>query len=376
MIRFFTLVLLLGLATLAMVRIGLETSWRAVPQTETDSQRVDLLLRVAASPLGGGVDRRHLERLAETSPIESERRRWLQQMIDTDPRDADAWVALGLSEESDGLTGEAEDSLLAATRLSKRFEPAWTLANFYFRRQRLDEFWRWLQIAARRAPDGYLPILQLADRCAGGDPDEVMSRLAPGVEGGAAVAAGPDPPDARTRLLWDYLDYLIGQQRFPDAVRVADRILTLQPAGSRTPPAPATEQSTRRIAELTDRMIAAGLGEEAAVLWARLPYAEGWAPASPPPERGAYDFDAEPTQVGFDWKFPDCQGVRVAWQSGELVAQFDGNQPDNCIFLTRVMHVDPTRRYRVKLYGQPGIEAPEIFPRGLRINLRKHRPRG
>ena len=367
MLRNLILFGLVSLAGLAMVRIGLETSWRTVSRMQADSGRADKILRIAASPIGGGVNGSYLEQLAKTSTSEPERREWLRRAIETDPRNADAWTALGLSQERDGLTDDAETSLLAAAGRSKDFDPAWTLANFYFRRQRLDAFWAWLEVAARRAPDGYLPLLQLADRCAEG-PGEVISRLAPALDRSDPNADGSNQPGAQTRLLWGYLDYLIGQQRLLDAAQVAERLLSMEPDEPGTASSPVRSQSAARAANLVDRMIDAGLGEQAAMLWARVENAR-LGRAGPRDEKapGILGFDSQPSGLGFDWKLKDCPGVRIAWQPGEIVAQFDGSQPDDCVFLTRVVRVDAARSYRVKLYRQS--QSPSPAPRGLRANL-------
>ena len=49
--------------------------------------------------------------------------------------------------EPAAIRGHAERWLLEAARVDRQFEPRWTLANFYFRQQKMDEFWKWMRAA-------------------------------------------------------------------------------------------------------------------------------------------------------------------------------------------------------------------------------------
>jgi hypothetical protein len=109
---------------------------------------------------------------------------------------------LGLNAEADGELTEAETDLLQAARVDHLYRPAWTLANFYFRRGDLAKFWPW----ARRATaltDEYHPLLRLADDL-GMPAQDVAVRL-----GGGAP------------LLRTYLDVLIGANRLDSAGEIA-----------------------------------------------------------------------------------------------------------------------------------------------------------
>jgi tetratricopeptide (TPR) repeat protein len=120
------------------------------------------------------------------------------------PRLSSAWIQLGLNAEADGNLQEAEEDLLGAARIDHLYLPAWTLANFYFRRGDQAKFWPWAERAARLTFDDYHPLLRLADALETSPP-----RLATRLGGGAP-------------LLRAYLDLLIGAERLDAAQQVAD----------------------------------------------------------------------------------------------------------------------------------------------------------
>ena len=87
----------------------------------------------------------------------------LRVAVRLNPRLASAWIYLGLDAEADGDLAEAEQDLLQAARVDRQYLPAWTLANFYFRRGDTVNFWPWAARAASLTFDDYRPLLRLAD---------------------------------------------------------------------------------------------------------------------------------------------------------------------------------------------------------------------
>ena len=130
----------------------------------------------------------------------------LRAAVSLNPRLASAWIQLGLDAEADGNPQEAETDLLQAARVDRLYLPAWTLANFYFRRGDAAKFWPWAERAARLTYDDYRPLLRLADALET-SPEQVAIRL-----GGGAP------------LLRAYLDLLINAHR-PDSAREIARLL-------------------------------------------------------------------------------------------------------------------------------------------------------
>ena len=122
------------------------------------------------------------------------------------PRDTSASLQRGLEFERAGNLGAAEQTLLEAARYDHRYQPAWTLANFYFRQNEPDQFWHWAHRAAELSYDGGRPLLRLATELED-DPSVVTSRLG-----------------RRPVLLRTYLDILIGQNRKGAVLQVASML--------------------------------------------------------------------------------------------------------------------------------------------------------
>lgn len=130
----------------------------------------------------------------------------LREAVILNPRLSPAWIELGLEAEAAGNLADAETDLLRAARVDHLYLPAWTLANFYFRRGDAASFWPWAGRAAALTFDDYRPLLRLADALET-SPPVVAQRL-----GGGAP------------LLRAYLDLLIGAGRL-DAAQQIGRLL-------------------------------------------------------------------------------------------------------------------------------------------------------
>jgi tetratricopeptide (TPR) repeat protein len=153
----------------------------------------------------------------------------LRAAVRLNPRLASAWIYLGLDAEADGDLAEAEQDLLQAARVDRQYVPAWTIANFYFRRGDTVNFWPWAAGAASLTFDDYRPLLRLADALET-SPQEVVTRLA----GGAP-------------LLRAYLDLLIGAGRLDAAQEIAGLL-----AGRHDP------ADRARLADFAARQLSAG----------------------------------------------------------------------------------------------------------------------
>jgi hypothetical protein len=92
------------------------------------------------------------------------------------PRSSDSWIAEGLAAEEARDYAHAERALLEAARIDRQYLPAWTLANFYFRRNDPEHFWPWARHAARMAYDDRAPLVRLAHEFEP-DPRRILDRL-------------------------------------------------------------------------------------------------------------------------------------------------------------------------------------------------------
>jgi tetratricopeptide (TPR) repeat protein len=149
----------------------------------------------------------------------------LRIAVTLNPRLAMAWIQLGLDAEGEGNLAEAENHLLRAARVDRQYVPAWTLANFYFRRGDASNFWTWARKAAALTFDDYRPLLRLADVLEP-SPREV------------ATCLGNSSP-----LLRAYMDVLIGAGRLDAAQEIASLLAARQDPADQA-----------RLADLADRV--------------------------------------------------------------------------------------------------------------------------
>jgi tetratricopeptide (TPR) repeat protein len=157
------------------------------------------------------------------------------------PRSSSAWITLGLAAERERDFTEAARDLEQAARVDRQYLPAWTLANYYFRRADRPLFWKWARRAAALAYDDLAPLLTLADRL---EPGRATQHLAPS-----------------PKLERAYLDLLIGENRFDDAQSVARKILARTRAGR------GSAEDLSRLRGFTARLIAAKRGADALEIW-------------------------------------------------------------------------------------------------------------
>jgi tetratricopeptide (TPR) repeat protein len=138
----------------------------------------------------------------------------LRAAVTLDPRLSSAWIHLGLDAEEDGNLREAETDLLRAASVDHLYVPAWTLVNFYFRRDDEPKFWPWAKRAAELTSDDYRPLLRLADAL-----DTAPHHVATSVATSVATRLGGGAP-----LLRAYLDILINADRLDSAREIADEL--------------------------------------------------------------------------------------------------------------------------------------------------------
>ncbi len=267
--------------------------------------------------------------MAELDPAHA--RAALHHAIEVNPRSSSAWIALGLAAEHEGDFPEAERSLLQAARVDRQYLPAWTLANFYFRRDNAHAFWPWAQRAAALSYNDLRSLLKLCDLLES-RPGEVLERL------------GESP-----RLDRAYLDFLIRENRHADAQQVARKMLALR--------APV---DTPRLVDFTDRQLRAGHVPAALEIWNTLAAARliRFSPiaSSRPLTNG--ELKSAPTGAGFDWRLSSAEGMSAEWRDSRLTFFFSGTQPEACTVLEEFVALD-SRGYRLSFeYSSGGMPSP------------------
>ena len=93
-------------------------------------------------------------------------RELLSNSLRLNPYDAQANIELGLQYEADGDFAQAQKQLLQAYSIDHTYLPRWTLANYYYRRGNINEFWAWARSAAAMPAEDIGALLDLCWRAA------------------------------------------------------------------------------------------------------------------------------------------------------------------------------------------------------------------
>ena len=249
----------------------------------------------------------------------------LRTALQLNRRDSAAWMALGLVTERDGDMEQAADSFLEAEKVDRQYLPAWTSANFFFRRGNDLQFWRAAKRAAAMAYDDPAPLIELADHR---EPNAIaaLDRLG----GGARLTRG-------------YLRFLIGQSRWREAEEVAARLSLLDTS--------VNDPIDRELfLDFTRRLIEANEGEAALAAWNRLQRF----PAPGRASRGTLvneNFERRPSGQGFDWRMRAAPRGSLHWEPSKLEFWLAESTPDACTLLEQWVLLDPGR-YRLRFRYQ------------------------
>ena len=248
----------------------------------------------------------------------------LRDAVARRPLDADIWIRLGLQEEIHGRFKEAERRLLVAARLSRKYEARWTLANFYFRRGRADQFWGWARDALEVSYGDRSPLFRL---CWAVDPD-------PGVILERAV-----PRRREIHRAW--VSFLFGANQDAAAAGVIQGLL------------PRMEPEERAFfLDATDRLLSRGMVPDALAAWNAL-CEGGWVDRAPlDPSDGEIitnpEFHTRSVGRGFGWRISRSRGVFVTQRPGGWKISFSGNQPESCIILSQSVPLREGLSYRFR----------------------------
>ena len=233
------------------------------------------------------------------------------------PGDGAGWIRLALELEAQGDIAGAEEAALRAAEADRGFEPLWTLAGFYLRQGRDEEFWRYIRAAVAARPERTPAAAALWWRLLD-DPAEIWAK------------AAPEEPAA----LRHYLAYLVGRGRYEALPAVWDRV------GPGAAPSDAA-----MAAELLESLLAAGEVDLALKVWnsltaRRLIELERLSPAE---DRFLTNgsFAARISGIGFDWRLDPAPGVfrlQPLLQGSEpsLEIRLSGGQEERTLLLSQV----------------------------------------
>jgi hypothetical protein len=234
-------------------------------------------------------------------------------------------IKLGLAAELRGDAANAEKWLLAAAEVDHQFEPRWTLANYYFRTEKPDQFWTWMFSSLEASYGDRTPAFDLCWRVTA-DAEEILKR------------ALPDSHEVTAA----YLIYLSQTKR-----------LAALPAVARKLAAYHHESDLPLLYGVCDQLIDA-----------RNPAAlEVWKLAGQSAPSGIFngDFASPPLNHGFDWHVPESAGVthvNLSAPAGHRIA-LSGQQPESCSLLRQMLALQPDKLYHLRWEARTtGIKTP------------------
>jgi hypothetical protein len=226
----------------------------------------------------------------------------LEEVARLNPRSSAPRIRLGVAAELRGDPKQAERWFQEAFSVDRQFETRWTLANFYFRQGRRDEFWTWIRSALE---------MSYGDRVAAFDLCWQMSSNAQEI-----LEAIPD----RREVLASYLVYSLQRHRQTAIAGAANRLANLR-----------TADDLPLLYAATDSLLDGAQVKEAADLWQALGNARPEGVTHP-------NFEEPHIGHGFDWRFSEIDGVtHVALEGPAHRIRFSGQQPESCELLRQVV---------------------------------------
>jgi hypothetical protein len=255
----------------------------------------------------------------------------LQRAAEIDSLDASVWIRLGLEAEGRNDAPSAEKYLLQAAKVSRLYEPRWTLANFYFRRGAAGQFWLWARRALQLAPREPAALFQLCWSLSN-DPAEIMEKALPGIGS----------------VQRDYIEFLTAEERFTALALAVNRLENVTPA------------DRDALLDATDAFLKHGMAEPALAAWNLL--CRGGAlhceELNPALGRLVIGEDAAPEALGrgFGWHQDSIAGVVARTGGGQTAVYLSGKQPEKLVAIRRWLPVIPAKQYILHMeYRTDGV---------------------
>jgi hypothetical protein len=230
--------------------------------------------------------------------------RLLQRAAQLNPRSSAPRIRLGLAAEISGDPATAERWLLEAASIDRQFETRWTLANFYFRQGRADDFWKWIRSALEISYGDRRLAFDLCWRMSTDD-REILARAIP----------------ERREVVAAYLSYLIDKREMTALVPVAMKLVANH-----------MHDDSPLLYAAVDALIYGGDFQEASELWQQLGYPRPSGVSNP-------DFATAPVGHGFDWRIVEQPGVAHTALDSPLGhrIRLNGRQPESAELLRQVV---------------------------------------
>ncbi len=252
----------------------------------------------------------------------------LSTSLRLNPYDAQADIELGLQYEADGDYAMAEKQLHEAYSVDHTYLPRWSLANYYFRRDKMPEFWAWARSAAGMPADDIGALLELCWRAA---PDaETIT---------ASILS--DKPE----FLRQYINFLIAKDQPRAAGSVAPHLLN---AGD-------TRSDLSVLLSVINRLVAANEPSSAEALWNELARLNWVVADSTVPNNAG--FLRAPIASSFDWSLPEYVGLHSWPGASGLQTEFSGSEPEDCVIAEQYVVLKPGNYALNFSYRTSGIAA-------------------
>jgi hypothetical protein len=240
--------------------------------------------------------------------------------------DAQANIELGLQYEAEGDFASAEKALLEAYAVDHTYLPRWSLANFYFRRDNMPEFWSWARSAAQMPADDIGPLFELCWRVSP-DPERISQ---------AILVQKPD-------LIRQYLRFLLSKNQLQAVAGLATRLVGSGEAEADRP----------LLLDVINRLVAANDAEPASTLWKAL-IGKQWIVADATAPNNS-EFKRVPLPATFDWSLPEYPGLHSWPGASGLETEFTGSQPEECTVAEQAITLAPGRYTLAYDYRTSGI---------------------
>ena len=250
----------------------------------------------------------------------------LKAALALDPFNAQANIELGLGAEAAGDDLGAERYLLAAFAIDRTYLPRWSLANYYLRHDKPQQFWMWARRAMEMPPQDASPLFELCWR------------------------VNPDPRWVSTAILGDnpevlhqYLDFLVKKDQTSSLAPLAARLLRS-----------GTAQTERAfLLSIVDRMVVANHAADALTLWHAMAGRRWVIADSLLPNNGR--FAREPVAVRFDWSIASTTGLHSWPGAAGLQTELTGAQPEQCVIAEQTVPLQPGSYSLIYSYRTAGI---------------------
>ena len=239
-------------------------------------------------------------------------RKLLTESLLLDRYNAQANIELGLQYEAEGDFTQAERQLLEAYAVNHTYMPRWSLANFYFRRNRMPEFWTWARSAAAMPTEDIGALFVLCWR-ASDDPEQISRAIL----------------NENPAMIRQYLGFLLGKDQAAAAAAVAPHLFRVGDAASDRP----------MMFTIVNSLILSNDASAASTLW-QLLIQQKWVATD-----GAIPYNAsfqrDPLGASFDWLLPEYPGLHSWPGPSGLETEFSGNQPDDSVIAEQTEVLKP-----------------------------------